>query len=78
VIGTNVGGLPEVVRNGETGVLCGVGDVDGMSKAALDLLTDEKKWQAMSRRAASDARERFAMDDVVEQYEQVYAQATST
>jgi N-acetyl-alpha-D-glucosaminyl L-malate synthase BshA len=77
VIGTNVGGLPEVVRDGETGVLCGVGDVAGMSKAAIDLLTDEKKWQAMSRAAAADARERFAMDDIVELYEQLYIQATS-
>jgi L-malate glycosyltransferase len=78
VIGTNAGGLPEVVRNGETGVLCGVGDVDGMARAAVELLRDEDKWQAMSRHAASDARERFSMDDVVEQYEQVYTQAIST
>jgi N-acetyl-alpha-D-glucosaminyl L-malate synthase BshA len=77
VIGTNVGGLPEVVRDGETGVLCGVGDTEGMSKAAIDLLTDEKKWQAMSRAAAADARERFAMDDIVELYEQLYIQATA-
>ena len=32
VIGTNAGGMPEVVRDGETGVLCGVGDVEGMSR----------------------------------------------
>jgi N-acetyl-alpha-D-glucosaminyl L-malate synthase BshA len=74
VIGTKAGGLPEVVRDGETGVLCGVGDVDGMSAAGIELLKDEKKWQAMSRAAAADARERFAMDDIVERYEQVYLQ----
>ena len=72
VIGTNKGGLPEVVRNGETGVLCAVGDIDGMSQAAIDLLSDQKKWQAMSQAAAADARERFAMDDIVERYEQMY------
>lgn len=77
VIGTKAGGLPEVVRDGETGVLCGVGDTNGMASAAIDLLTDEKKWQAMSRAAAADARERFAMDDIVEQYEQLYVQATA-
>jgi N-acetyl-alpha-D-glucosaminyl L-malate synthase BshA len=75
VIGTNVGGLPEVVRDGETGVLCGVGDVAGMSRAAIALLTDDRKWHAMSRAAAADARERFAMDDIVELYEQMYKQA---
>ena len=75
VIGTNVGGLPEVVRDGETGVLCGVGDVAGMSNAAIELLRDARKWEAMSRAAAADARERFAMDDVVERYEAMYTQA---
>ena len=75
VIGTNVGGLPEVVRDGETGVLCGVGDVAGMSNAAIELLRDARKWEAMSRAAAADARERFAMDDVVERYESMYTQA---
>ena len=72
VIGANAGGLPEVVKNGETGALCGVGDVDGMARVAVDLLTDEQKWDAMSRAAAADARERFSMDDIVERYEQLY------
>jgi N-acetyl-alpha-D-glucosaminyl L-malate synthase BshA len=73
VIGTNVGGLPEVVRDGETGVLCGVGDVDGMSGAALELLQDEAKWRRMSESAAADARARFAKDDIVQRYEDLYS-----
>jgi glycosyltransferase involved in cell wall biosynthesis len=75
VIGSNVGGLPEVVRDGETGVLCGVGDVSGMARAAVSLLRDESKWSAMSEAAASDARSRFAKDDIVQRYEQVYSTA---
>lgn len=75
VIGTNVGGLPEVVRHGETGILCGVGDVDGMSAAGIELLRDQAKWQAMSVAAAEDARARFAMDDIVQRYEDLYAAA---
>ena len=72
VIGTNVGGLPEVVRDGETGVLCGVGDVAGMSAAAIALLSDEGKWRRMSDAGVRDARVRFAKDDVVERYEKLY------
>ena len=72
VIGTNAGGLPEVVRDGETGALCAVGDVDGMARAAIEILRDRDRWQAMSTLAARDARERFAMHDVVEQYESFY------
>jgi N-acetyl-alpha-D-glucosaminyl L-malate synthase BshA len=75
VIGSEAGGLPEVVRDGETGVLCAVGDVDGMAHAAIDLLRDRARWHDMSRLAADDARVRFAMDDVVEQYESFYGYA---
>jgi len=75
VIGSNVGGLPEVVINGETGVLCNVGDIEAMSHAAIELLRNKDKWTAMSRRAAADARERFSMDDIVERYEQLYLAA---
>src|SRR6185436_13772839 len=38
VIATNVGGVPEVVRHGETGMLCPVGDVDAMGDAAVQIL----------------------------------------
>jgi N-acetyl-alpha-D-glucosaminyl L-malate synthase BshA len=72
VIGTRAGGLPEVVRDGETGALCTVGDVEGMSRAAIALLRDEARWQAASTLAAADARERFSLDQVVAQYEAFY------
>ena len=72
VIGTRAGGLPEVVRDRETGILCGIGDVDGMAAAAVALLRDESGWRVMSRAAAADARQRFAKRDIVERYEQLY------
>ena len=75
VIGANTGGLPEVVRHGETGFLCEPGDVDGMARAAVGLLGDEAAWRAMSGRAAADARARFALDPVVAQYEAFYTRA---
>ncbi len=72
VIGTNAGGLPEVVRNGETGFLCKVGDVEAMAAAALELLRNPDKWKAMSEFGAADARARFSQDEIVSQYEQMY------
>jgi N-acetyl-alpha-D-glucosaminyl L-malate synthase BshA len=77
VIGTRTGGIPEVVRDGETGVLCAVGDVDGMSGAAVSLLTDRDRWHAMSTLAAADARERFSLDAIVGEYEAFYEYALS-
>ena len=72
VIGTNAGGMPEVVKNGETGVLCGVGDVDGMGAAALSILSDRQRWREMSELGAADARARFSLDAIVSQYEKLY------
>lgn len=78
VIGTNVGGLPSVVKDGVTGYLSDVGDVDAMARSAIRLLTDDDLWQAMSRAAAADARDRFSQDTIVAQYEALYEQTLAT
>jgi L-malate glycosyltransferase len=75
VIGAHAGGLPEVVRNGETGFLGEPDDVDGMARAAISLLGDEVAWRAASTLAAADARARFSLDEVVAQYEDFYVRA---
>ena len=72
VIGARAGGLPEVVRDGVTGALRDVGDVEGMSAAAVDILSSPEKWQTMSDAAAADARTRFSQKDIVARYEDLY------
>jgi N-acetyl-alpha-D-glucosaminyl L-malate synthase BshA len=75
VIGCETGGLPEVVRHGETGMLHPVGDIEAMAASAVALLRQESRWHAFSQRGASDARERFSRDAIVGQYEALYADA---
>jgi L-malate glycosyltransferase len=72
VIGAKAGGLPEVVRDGVTGILRDVGDVEGMTAGAVDILSSADKWKAMSDTAAADARERFSQQDIVSRYEDFY------
>ncbi|MFL5487126.1 MAG: N-acetyl-alpha-D-glucosaminyl L-malate synthase BshA [Gemmatimonadaceae bacterium] len=72
VVGSDAGGLPEVIRDGETGILCPVGDVPGMAAAALSILENRERWSAMSTLAAADARERFGRDAIVSKYESLY------
>ena len=75
VIGTREGGLPEVIKDGETGALCAVGDIEGMSKASIAILGDEAKWQRMSEAGIADARARFSRDEIVAYYERFYHDA---
>ena len=75
VVGSKSGGLVEVVKEGVTGALRDVGDVDGMAAAALEILSDRNRWEAMSQEAAADARARFSRDDIVRQYETLYEDA---
>ena len=72
VVGTNVGGLPEVVEHGVTGFLGEVGDVDGLAQGALGLLQDADAWRAASAAARVRAA-RFDTRTVVPQYEELYA-----
>jgi glycosyltransferase involved in cell wall biosynthesis len=77
VVASQAGGLPEVVRDGVTGALCPVGDVDGMARAGVEILGDAARWRAMSDAAAADARARFSEDAVVSQYEELYGRAVA-
>ena len=46
-IATRVGGVPELIEDGLTGLLYSVGDVDGMAAGALSLLKDRSRLNAM-------------------------------
>ncbi|HKI85936.1 MAG TPA: N-acetyl-alpha-D-glucosaminyl L-malate synthase BshA, partial [Thermoanaerobaculia bacterium] len=77
VIATKVGGLPEVVRDGENGLLFAVGDIAGMSSAAVDLLTDEQRREAMGDAGRAWALARFRQDLIVARYRELYERVLS-
>jgi L-malate glycosyltransferase len=72
VVASAVGGLPEVVEDGRSGHLLPAGDLEGMSRAALRILSDEARWEEYSRSARDLAVERFSADRVVPVYEDFY------
>jgi N-acetyl-alpha-D-glucosaminyl L-malate synthase BshA len=73
----DVGGIREVVKNGVTGALRPVGDVDGLAEFGVTLLRDSARWSAMSAAAAADARDRFSSDQIVARYEALYLRSLS-
>jgi len=72
VVASRVGGVPEVVTDGETGCLSAVGDVDKMGADAAAMLADDAARRAMGRRARESALSRYNTDLVIPQYLEFY------
>jgi N-acetyl-alpha-D-glucosaminyl L-malate synthase BshA len=73
-IATRVGGVPELIDDGETGLLYKVGDVEGMAEGALSLLRAPERLNAMREAARRTAQKRFCASLVVPQYVRYYEQ----
>lgn len=74
VISSNSGGLPEVNREGFSGYLADVGDVETMAQKALSILTDEDKLAEFKQNALKVAQE-FDIQNIMPMYEQIYRRA---
>jgi len=72
VIATAAEGLPELIRNGETGYLLPVGDVEGMARRSIEILSDAKRSAAMSEAARRVAIESYEVGKVIPMYEEFY------
>jgi glycosyltransferase involved in cell wall biosynthesis len=73
-IATRVGGVPELIDDGETGLLYQVGDVKAMAEGALGLLGDKARLEAMRDAARKTAQKRFCATLVVPHYVRFYEQ----
>jgi len=71
-IATNVGGVPELVDDGDNGLLFEVGDVDGMARGAIDLLKNPAALEQMRSAARKTAQTRFCSTRVIPQYVEYY------
>lgn len=71
-IGTNIGGLPEVIADNETGFICELGNIDEIAEKALKLLTNQKLHSRFSLKSKEIVQEKFQAEMIVEQYESIY------
>ena len=76
-VSTAVGGIPEVVTNGEHGILVAAGDVDALARGVESLLADPAKRRRMGRAGQQHAREKFSAAAIVPRYEELYRSVIS-
>ncbi len=74
VIASRVGGIPEVVVPGETGILIPPGDAQALANAAIHLLTDPERASAMGRAGYERVQRNFTIETVVTATEALYEQ----
>ncbi|MCL2324288.1 MAG: glycosyltransferase family 4 protein [Actinomycetia bacterium] len=72
VVAFSVGGIPEVVIDGETGILVAPGDTDAFAAALTELLLDPERAQKMGAAGAKRARERFSEQQMIAHYVELF------
>lgn len=77
VIASRVGGVPEVIRNGETGLLVEKENVKELTNAILKLVSNRDLWRKMSVEGRNFVLENFVWEKNVERMEMVYKRLLS-
>jgi N-acetyl-alpha-D-glucosaminyl L-malate synthase BshA len=71
-VATEVGGIPEVIEDGLTGILVPFGDPGALARAVEGLIKNPARRAALGRAAQDRARELFSADVIVPRYEALY------
>lgn len=71
-VGTNIGGIPEVIVDGETGYICEVGDIEDITEKALKIVEDPGLHEKMSKQSVERVKSEFHSQRILRQYENIY------
>jgi N-acetyl-alpha-D-glucosaminyl L-malate synthase BshA len=77
-VATAVGGIPEVVRSGEHGLLVPAGDAEALARGVEELLRDRERRDAFGRAGQQRARKEFSAAEIVPRYEALYRRVCAT
>jgi N-acetyl-alpha-D-glucosaminyl L-malate synthase BshA len=72
VVASRIGGLPELIQDGETGYLCALDDLDGMASRVTALITDRRLHDRIAEAAMAIATSRYCANSIVPLYEDYY------
>ena len=71
-IGTNVGGIPEVILDGENGYVCELGNINEIARKGIHLLSNENLHRQFSQNGIAMVNENFRGEKIVQEYEDIY------
>jgi colanic acid/amylovoran biosynthesis glycosyltransferase len=81
VIASRTGGIPEVIKDGETGLLFDEGDDEGLADNIEALIRDRNMYERMSRQARRDIEDNYSIDVIrgklVELYTEILGQGSA-
>jgi L-malate glycosyltransferase len=72
VIGTNVGGIPSIIKNGSNGMLVKQKSSLDLSSAIISLLKDKKKAKKLAMKGSKYAKENYSWDKISKEFIQLY------
>jgi glycosyltransferase involved in cell wall biosynthesis len=75
VIGCGVGGVPEIIKDNDTGILVPPEDAQALSRATVSLLQNKSWANRLGQKAREAVEKRFSIESMVERTLQVYRQA---
>lgn len=78
VIATNLGPFPEIIKDGETGLLVPLHAPDDLADAIIELALDEVKRKEMGKMARKDVEERFDINKIADVYLRIYEELVGT
>ena len=78
VVAYENGGVPEMVVNGETGLLCQPGDVGGLARAIVEMAGDEALRIRLGEAGRKRARDLFSVERHVEKMEEILKETESS
>jgi glycosyltransferase involved in cell wall biosynthesis len=74
VVGFDTGGIPDMVRPGETGWLAEVGDVRALCGAIEQALSDDARRERMGQRCREVVEEEYTLEVQARRYRDLYAE----
>ena len=77
VAASDVGGIPDIIRHGQTGLLCPQKDPEALARVILELLKDPERAEKLGRQGRELVEREFSWEHVLAQWDAFYAETAA-